>query len=204
MWKISLLTLLVGFNVYADKIVDGMGGADQSGGKEQQDGEGYAVTPGNPAAGDNAVTGARNIPAACLSADTVGRYEKRARPAAEGISLIVRKQKAKNFALRNVRMALVNAGLVETKSSLGTSAVDAGPFLEREKFVNLMDCQQWRDNFAKKPNNVPLGAVLIYSGGKHGDARIKTASGCIGANENDTRCSDTGRTLTGVYVKVVN
>lgn len=204
MWKISLLALLIGFNAHAETVADEMGGGEEPVGQEEQGREEYAVTPGNPVLGDNPITGAPNDPAACLSADTVQRFEKKARPAVKSIGRIATKAKSKDLALRNVRLALTEAGLVKRKSSLGTSAANAGPALVKEKFVNLMDCEEWRNKIAQKPNSVPLGAVLIYSGDKHGDARIKTPGGCIGANEKDTRCSNTGRKLTGIYVKVVN
>jgi hypothetical protein len=198
MWKISLLALLIGFNAYAETVADEMGGA------EQQDGEDYAVTRGNPILGDDPIAGAPNDSSACLSADTVKRFEKKARPAVKAIPGIAAKGPGRTYSLRNVRLALAEAGLVKKQSSLGTSAANAGSALVKEKFVNLMNCEEWRNKIAKDPNSVPLGAVLIYSGGKHGDSRIKTPSGCIGATEKDTRCSGTGRKLTGIYVKVVN
>jgi hypothetical protein len=201
MWKVLLLAALCAFNVHADRV----GNTDEMGGDEGMDAEEYAVTPGNPQEGDDPVTGEKNDQAACLSADTVKRYSGKARAAGVKVKEFAAKAKRADVALRNVRLALEATSLIPRNSGpLALKSIDAGPALKKHKFINLLECKDWRDKIKGGSGEIPLGAVLIYSGGSNGDARIKTPEGCIGPTPKDTRCTSSHRKLVGVYVKVMN
>jgi hypothetical protein len=200
MWKVLLLAALCAFNLHAETV----GNTDEMGGDEGMDAEEYAVTPGNPQEGDDPVTGERNDPAACLSADTVKRYEKGARKTIAAIEKSAKKNKTAGYSLRHVREALQAGGLYPKGKKITKSARDAGPSLKAEKFVNLMECKEWRAKIKNGSGNLPLGAVLIYDGGRNGDARIKTPSGCLQGEGSSKSCTSPNRKLTGVYVKVMN
>ncbi|MFL6845977.1 MAG: LysM peptidoglycan-binding domain-containing protein [Allosphingosinicella sp.] len=117
---------------------------------------------------------------------------------------------------RFVKLALLNSGAVDEYLA-GASAINAGPILERDGFVDLL-----HDDKAgiKSPYDAPVGAVLVYRATPtstdrnriHGHIEIRTANGFAsdyfsprartGPRENGlTLLGPSGRTLDGVYVK---
>lgn len=203
MWKLVSIALVFGFYLHAEN----MGRPQERGGDEQQDSEPYAVTPGNPSQGDDPVTGAKNDQKACLSADTVKRFEKKSAKSIKRIKELGTVSKRRGFSLKNVRLALQAGNLLPTSvETLGEEAQGAGGALQQHRFVNLMDCKEWRDKIKSGAGELPLGAVLIFKGGRHGDARIKTPEGCLQgeAGNKDKRCTMPVLQLTGVYVQVAN
>jgi hypothetical protein len=107
----------------------------------------------------------------------------------EGIKL---KTKGTRSCYRYVKIALLKAGLI-SKYLGGISAVNAGKYLEKEGFINLLK---------KKPSPIiaPIGALMIYKtkSSKHGHIEIK--SGLEEFVSDHIRQKVDGR-LIGIYVK---
>ncbi len=112
--------------------------------------------------------------------------------------------RSQGLCYRYVKQALQASGAVNTYLA-GGSAIQAGPQLERQGYVNLLN----RPGFQiRSAYDAPVGAVLVYSGGQHGHIEIRTRNGFAsdfaspnartGAAENGL--SGRGRTLVGVYV----
>lgn len=201
MWKLSFLALAVSFSLHADKaaVVNEMGGDDPDDHK-------YAVTPGNPSEGDDPLTGEKNNPAACVSTDDATAFERRS---TRTVSKIVELSgNSKNvIAIHNVQAALKHGKMIDQRSgNLGEKVDGAGAKLVKYKFINILECKEWRDKIHNGTGLVPQGAVMTYGSGgtRQGDIRIRTHMGCIGKQKSDTRCLVTGQKLTGVYIKVGN
>jgi LysM repeat protein len=112
--------------------------------------------------------------------------------------------RSQGLCYRYVKQALQASGAVNTYLA-GGSAIQAGPQLQRQGYVNLLN----RPGFnIRSAYDAPVGAVLVYSGGQHGHIEIRTRGGFAsdyasanartGAAENGL--SGRGRTLVGVYV----
>ena len=117
---------------------------------------------------------------------------------------------------RYVKLALLNSGTVSQYLG-GASAINAGPILRREGFVDIL---AQPGSKIKSPYDAPVGAVLVYRANPtstdrnriHGHIEIRTANGFAsdffsprartGPRENGlTVTGPSGRTLDGVYVK---
>jgi hypothetical protein len=199
MWKILLISSLVGLNAYADKRAHS---AEIS--AEQQDEEKYAVAKGNPQSGDPVDEDQ------CLSDVSIHNYEKASVKATDYVLKHMRDANSKNSKLRVLHESLISAGLLkDMPGQLGIDAKDAGRLLQQHGFVNLMQCPEWTARL-KNSKNLPLGAVLVYEPLprkiEFGSIRMKTSQGCVGlAEKAGGDCGkNPGYELIGVYVKNVN
>jgi hypothetical protein len=176
MWKVLLISSLVALNAYADKRAH-----SNEISAEQQDEEKYAVAKGNPQAGDP-LDGDQ-----CLSDISVHNYEKASASATDYVLENLRKASNNGLSLKVIRLSLMNAGLFKaTAGQLGANSKYAGVVLQRQGFVNLMQCPEWVARL-KDSKNIPLGAVMIYvpldPKKEFGSIRMKTPQGCFGAAE---------------------
>lgn len=101
--------------------------------------------------------------------------------------------------LRYMKFGLIGGGF--TKQYSGTRhAKHAGDDLKRYGFKNLMD-----DPILNQmtPRDAPIGAVLVYSGGKSGHIEVRSGENeYLSDHSNDIPISDyLPRKLIGVYVK---
>jgi LysM repeat protein len=111
---------------------------------------------------------------------------------------------SQGLCYRYVKQALQQSGAVNTYLA-GGSAIQAGPQLERQGYVNILNRPGFNIN---SPYDAPKGAVLVYSGGQHGHIEIRTDNGFASdyASRNartggpEAGLSGRGRTLVGVYV----
>jgi hypothetical protein len=116
------------------------------------------------------------------------------------------------FCFRYVKKALIDAGLVNDRSGKpyylpGASPQLAGPTFKKQGFTNLLETPYARQ--IKSAYDAPVGAILIYGGGKWGHAEIRTADGFISdyfnprARTGDKALGKSGknRKLIGVYIK---
>jgi hypothetical protein len=217
MWKVLLISSLVGLYAHADKRAH----SDEIS-AEQQDEERYAVAKGNPQEGDP-VDGDQ-----CLSHVSVQKYEKASVPAMDYVLKNMRDGNNNGRNLKIVRESLILAKLLNTQP-FGPNSKDVGPLLQRQGFVNLLQCPEWAARL-KDSKKLPLGAVMIYEPvdkkKEFGSIRMKTPQGCFGAAEkvsekelakilNDKAANEyakvggdcgknPGYKLIGVYVKNVN
>lgn len=107
------------------------------------------------------------------------------------------------FCFRYVKYALQGSGLVHGSKGeyyengyLGeSSAKNAGTPLEQAGFENIMSDELTAEN-------APVGAVLVYSGGKHGHIEVKTGKSEYTSDyvTSVPRSTSSTRTLTGVYI----
>jgi len=107
-------------------------------------------------------------------------------------------RKSKKVCYRKVKDALLAAGLV-TKDLVGGSAKTAGAQLLQHHYKKIA---------ITNPYLAPVGAVLVYTGGKHGHIEIRTPSGFVSdyySPNARTGASQVGigrgRQLIGVYIK---
>jgi LysM repeat protein len=111
---------------------------------------------------------------------------------------------SQRLCYRYVKQALQQSGAVNGYLA-GGSAIQAGPQLQRQGYVNILN----RPGFQiRSAYDAPVGAVLVYSGGQHGHIELRTNHGFAsdyaspnartGAAGNGL--SGNGRTLVGVYV----
>jgi hypothetical protein len=174
MWKVLLISSLIALNAHADKRAH----SDEIS-AEQQDEEKYAVAKGNPQEGDP-VDGDQ-----CLGDVSVQKYEKASARATDYVLKNMRDGGNNGRSLRVVRESLISANLLTTQP-LGANSKDAGPLLQKQGFVNLLQCPEWAARL-KDPKKIPLGAVMIYEPldpkKEFGAIRMKTPQGCFGAAE---------------------
>lgn len=104
------------------------------------------------------------------------------------------KYQGTGWCYKYVKLALLKAGMV-SKYLGGGSAIDAGPYLKKEGFVNIM-------KEGIEPSDAPIGSILVFKveANKHGHIEVKT--------DEDTYVSDYIRhkhpdsyELIGVYYK---
>jgi hypothetical protein len=100
---------------------------------------------------------------------------------------------------RYVKMGLIGGGFMRTNPG-GRHARGAGTELRRAGFRNLRDDPRFRN---MTPEQAPIGAVLVYSGGSSGHIEVKA-----GQHEflSDFRAAESinhrlPRTLIGVYIR---
>lgn len=80
------------------------------------------------------------------------------------------------------------------------AAKDAGPWLENNGFVNLLDCPKYGLSM-NDPKNVPKGAIIVYAGGHLGQIEIKTASGFWSDKPRTGENFAANRKVMGIYIK---
>jgi hypothetical protein len=83
-----------------------------------------------------------------------------------------------------------------------TMAKDAGPWLNNNGFINLMDCPATAAKMMD-PKNIPMGAVVVYAGGHSGSIEIKTPSGWWSDHPRTDAAFAAGQKVMGVYIKPV-
>jgi hypothetical protein len=79
-------------------------------------------------------------------------------------------------------------------------AKDAGPWLENQDFVNLLDCPEYATKMLN-PKNLPKGAIIVYAGGHSGLIEMKTPSGFWSDKPRSSEGFAPGMKVLGVYVK---
>lgn len=79
-------------------------------------------------------------------------------------------------------------------------AKDAGPWLENQDFVNLIECPKYSAKMLN-PKNLPKGAIVVYAGGHAGHIEIKTASGFWSDKPRSGESFAPGMKVLGVYIK---
>lgn len=96
-----------------------------------------------------------------------------------------------HYCWRYVKRALLAAKVVDTYPD-GVSAKHAGSVLTGDfGFVKLDEI--------KKPEDAPVGAVLVYGGAGHGHIEFRTEKGYVSDFKTPNHSK---RPLTGVYVKL--
>ncbi|WP_193212842.1 hypothetical protein [Luteolibacter marinus] len=96
-----------------------------------------------------------------------------------------------HYCWRYVKRALLAAKVVDSYPD-GVSAKYAGSVLTRDfGFVKLDE--------VKKPEDAPVGAVLVYGGAGHGHIEFRTEKGYV---SDFKTANHSKRPLTGVYVKL--
>jgi hypothetical protein len=84
------------------------------------------------------------------------------------------------------------------------NARDAGPWLEVNGFVNLMDCPEWKTKL-KDPKQVPKGAVIVYrhpSNESHpGHIEIETPMGFWSGRLRTAHTYSPGLEVVGVFIR---
>lgn len=103
------------------------------------------------------------------------------------------KRKATGWCYRYVKIALFESGMT-SKYIGGASAVQAGKYLEKEGFINLLKTSK------KKTPRAPIGSILVYKTkrNRHGHIEVKTNS-----NEfiSDYVRNNADGKLIGIYIK---
>ncbi len=138
MWKWMVLSLTIGINAYADKVANPA-----------------------PANEEIAISGPPTEPntASCLSENSISDYEKRASGAIRAIEISAKENpKPRRYSLRNVREALIKGGLLPEGTMLGTSANNSEPELKKANFVNLLECDEFKEKFRGNFQKVPWGS----------------------------------------------
>lgn len=110
-----------------------------------------------------------------------------------------RKPGSKGKCLRYIKYGLLGGGF--TKEYSGTlHAKDSGADLKRYGFKNLMSDPTYAQMTAR---DAPIGAILVYSGGKSGHVEMKSGENeYLSDHANNIPISDyLPRKLIGVYVK---
>lgn len=104
----------------------------------------------------------------------------------------------KGQCYRHAKVGLRAAGLVD-RYLKGESAKGAGRELEKSCFRNIM-------GLVRTPEAAPVGAILVYEGGRHGHLEVRTEDGFV--SDYTSRIPRTGggaegrnRVLKAVYVK---
>jgi hypothetical protein len=137
------------------------------------------------------ISGARTNAGRCLEGSCRGKAKTKA------------KSKSLGYCLRYVKHALVSGGYMKTKGSWPgnyseqVSAKYAGGPLLDLGFTNI------KKNGINE-YNAPKGAILVYSGGKHGHIEIKTGTKEYTSDYISSRPRSAAgtRRLIGVYVKM--
>jgi hypothetical protein len=79
-------------------------------------------------------------------------------------------------------------------------AKDAGPWLENQDFVNLLDCPKYAAKMLDA-KNLPKGAIVVYAGGHSGHIEMKTASGFWSDKPRNNQGFAPKMKVLGVYIK---
>jgi hypothetical protein len=105
------------------------------------------------------------------------------------------KSKGTGWCYMYVKIGLLKSGMT-SKYIGGGSAKNAGPYLEKEGFTNILT----KGNYT--PLNIPKGSVLVYSKtfSPHGHIEVKIGEGKYAS---DYIRSQTNGELTGIYIKKI-